>query len=52
VMKFTVGGRTLFRRNVFHPGLTPAPILESAVEIAEPVIRGDFQRALGEALNQ
>jgi hypothetical protein len=51
ILTFTVGGTRLFRRNAFHPGLRPRPILESALQAAEPIIRADFETALGEALN-
>jgi hypothetical protein len=51
VLRFAVGGQILFRRRVLHPGLLPRPILESALQVAEPIIRADFQESLGDALN-
>jgi hypothetical protein len=36
---------------VLHPGLRPRPILESALQVAEPLIRTDFEAALGKALH-
>jgi len=52
VLRFTLGGGVIFRRNAWHPGLPPRPILEAAAETAAPLIRDDFELTIGKALTK
>ena len=50
-LSFVAGGARIARRSVRHPGIRPHPILELAVEIAEPLIRQEFEGSIEKALN-
>lgn len=50
VLAIPMAGGLIFRRNAFHPGLQPRPILEAAAETAAPFIRDDFKVSIGKAL--
>ena len=51
ILRFMVGSQVIFRRGAFHPGLPARPILASALEIATPAIRADFETSIGKALD-
>jgi hypothetical protein len=51
VLAIRLGSGLIFRRNAWHPGLQPRPILEAAAETVAPFIREDFKVTIGKALN-
>lgn len=49
-LRFTVGGRTLFRRYVNHPGTKPDPFLDAAADYAGEEIASAVEAAMDAAL--
>lgn len=49
-LRFQVGGETIFRRSVHHPGTAPDPFLDAAAIAAEEELDRSVDRAIDEAL--
>ncbi len=49
-LRFQVGGQTIFRRAVNHPGTKPDPFLDAAAEYAGEEVARSVEEAIGKAL--
>lgn len=51
-LKFEVGGATIFRRSVRHPGTSPDPFLDAAADAAEEELDRGADAAIDAALGE